>query len=52
MDKKQIGLIMMIVAGVTLAITLYLLIKWYPIHVSLIVFSMGLGFGGYKIFKS
>jgi small-conductance mechanosensitive channel len=49
MNKKTIGLIMMIVGGIVTVVTLGLLIKWYPIQVGIIV--AGIGFGGYTVYK-
>jgi len=51
MNKKTIGLIMMVVGGLVAAITLVLLVKWYPIQVGTIVVALGVGFGGYTIYK-
>lgn len=51
MNTKTIGLIMMIVGGLTAIIALGLLIKWYPIQVGLIVGGIGIGFGGYTLYK-
>jgi hypothetical protein len=50
-SKKIIGIIMMVVGGITAVIALGLLIKWYPIQVATIVTGVGLGFGGYLVYK-
>ena len=51
MEKKQIGVIMMAAAGVTAVVALGLLLKWYPIHVSVIALAAVVGFVGNKFYR-
>jgi len=51
MNKKTIGIIMMVVGGLTAIVTLVLLVKWYPIQVGTIVLGAGVAFGGYTLYK-
>jgi hypothetical protein len=51
MNKKTVGIIMMAVGGVVAAVTLVLLVKWYPFQVGTIVVAGAVGFVGYTIYK-
>jgi hypothetical protein len=50
-NKKTVGMIMMGIGGIVAVVTLVLLFKWHPVHIGLIVASVGVGFGGYTLYK-
>ncbi len=51
MNTKTVGTIMQVVAGVAITIALGLLIKWYPIHVGIILVATVIGFIGNKLYR-